>query len=140
MVKVKAKLLLHADQLDAPENVRNLILQVLVRHLTRPTVGRLVLKQGRVEQLGEQDVDGGEAQLVLRIHVRLVAGVLEQQLDDVLLGVVASSVEGRGRKLLVDMSSTCSCLRVSWRPTLLGKCALVYWCYSSAEDENVGHR
>ena len=94
MVKVKAELLLHADQLDAPENVRNLILQVLVRHLTRPTVGRLVLKQGRVEQLGEQDVDGGEAQLVLRIHVRLVAGVLEQQLDDVLLGVVAGSVEG----------------------------------------------
>ena len=96
MVKVKAKLLLHADQLDAPKDVRDLLLEVLVRHLTRSTVGRLVLQQGRVEQFGEQDVDGGEAQLVLCIHVRLVAGILEQQLDNVLLGVKAGGVEGRG--------------------------------------------
>ena len=58
-------------------------------------------------------MDGGEAELVLRVHVRLVAGELEEELDDVLLGVVASGVEGRGRKLLVDMPSTRSCLRVS---------------------------
>ena len=114
MVKVEAKLLLHADQLDAPEDVRDLILELLVRHLTRSTVGRLVLQQSRVEQLGEQDVDGGEAELVLRVHVRLVAGVLEQQLDDVLLGVEAGRVEGRGQKLLVDMPSTSSCLRVEY--------------------------
>ena len=41
-------------------------------------------------------MDGGEAELVLCIHVRLVAGILEQQLDNVLLGVKAGSVEGRG--------------------------------------------
>ena len=114
MVKVKAKLLLHADQLDAPEDVRDLLLQLLVGHLTRSTVGRLVLQQSRVEQLGEQDVDGGEAELVLCIHVRLVAGVLEQQLDDILLGVEAGRVEGRGQKLLVDMPSTSSCLGVQY--------------------------
>ena len=59
-------------------------------------------------------MDGGEAKLVLRVHVRLVAGVLEQQLDDVLLGVEAGRVEGRGQKLLVDMPSTSSCLRVEY--------------------------
>ena len=113
MVEVKAELLLHADQLDAPKNVRDLLLQVVVRHLTRPAVGRLVLQQGRVEQLGEQDVDGGEAELVLRVHVRLVAGELEEQLDDVLLGVVAGSVQGRRQELLVDMPSTCTGLSIS---------------------------
>ena len=113
MVEVKAQLLLHADQLDAAEDVGDLLLQVVVGDLAWPRVGWLVLEQGGVEELGEQDVDGGEAHLVLRVHVRLVAGVLEQQLDDVLLGVEAGRVEGRGQKLLVDMPSTCSCLRVS---------------------------
>ena len=106
MVKVKSEFLLHTDQLDAPKDVCDLILQVIVRHLPRPIVGRLVLQQSRVEQLGEQDVDGGETHLVLGIHIRLVAGVLEKQLDNVLLGVEAGGVEGRGQELLVDMSST----------------------------------
>ena len=113
MVKVKSEFLLHTDQLDAPKDVCDLVLQVIVRHLPRPIVGRLVLQQSRVEQLGEQDVDGGETHLVLGIHIRLVAGVLEKQLDNVLLGVEAGGVEGRGQELLVDMSSTGASLPVS---------------------------
>ena len=58
-------------------------------------------------------MDGGEAELVLRVHVRLVAGELEEQLDDVLLGVVAGSVQGRRQELLVDMPSTCTSLSIS---------------------------
>ena len=58
-------------------------------------------------------MDGGEAELVLRVHVRLVAGELEEQLDDVLLGVVAGSVQGRRQELLVDMPSTRTSLSIS---------------------------
>ena len=112
MVEVEAQLLLHADQLDAAEDVGDLVLKVVVGDLARPCVGRLVLEQGGVEELGEQDVDGGEAHLVLRVHVRLVAGELEQQLDHVLLGVEASCVQGGGEQLLVDMASTGSSLTI----------------------------
>ena len=112
MVEVEAQLLLHADQLDAAEDVRDLLLQVLVGDLPWPCVGRLVLEQGGVEELGEQDVDGGEAHLVFRVHVRLVAGELEQQLDHVLLGVEASRVQRRGEQLLVDMAGAGSSLRI----------------------------
>ena len=113
MVEVEAQLLLHADQLDAAEDVGDLVLKVVVGDLARPCVGRLVLEQGGVEELGEQDVDGGEAHLVLRVHVRLVAGELEEQLDDVLLGVVAGRMQGRRQELLVDMPSTCTGLSIS---------------------------
>ena len=112
MVEVEAQFLLHADQLDAAEDVRDLLLQVLVGDLPWPCVGRLVLEQGGVEELGEQDVDGGEAHLVLRVHVRLVAGELEQQLDHVLLGVEASRVQRGGEQLLVDMAGAGSSLRI----------------------------
>ena len=112
MVEVEAQLLLHTDQLDAAEDVRDLLLQVLVGDLPWPRVGRLVLEQGGVEELGEQDVDGGEAHLVLGVHVRLVAGELEQQLDDVLLGVEASRVQRGGEQLLVDMAGAGSSLRI----------------------------
>ena len=112
MVEVKAQLLLHADQLDAAEDVGDLLLQVLVGDLAWPRVGWLVLEQGRVEELGKQDVDGGEAHLVLRVHVRLVAGELEQQLDHVLLGVEAGRVQGGGEQLLVHMARAGSSLTI----------------------------
>ena len=51
--------------------------------------------------------------LIPNKHSNLVAGELEEQLDDVLLGDVASRVQGRGEQLLVDMTSTRSCLSIS---------------------------
>ena len=112
VVEVKAQLLLHADQLDAAEDVGDLLLQVVIGDLPWPCVGWLVLEQGGVEELGKQDVDGGEAHLVFRVHVRLVAGELEQQLDHVLLGVEAGRVKRGGEQLLVDMARAGSSLRI----------------------------
>ena len=43
VVEVEAEFLLHADQLDATEDVGNLVLQIIVRNLVGPRVSRLVL-------------------------------------------------------------------------------------------------
>ena len=52
MVKVKSEFLLHANQLDTRKDVRDLVLQIIIRHFAWSVVRWFILEESRVEELG----------------------------------------------------------------------------------------
>ena len=76
---------------------------MLPRHLVGAGVSSFVLPDRELHQLGEEDVDGGEAELVQRVDVPLVLFVLQQHLHVIQVHVLRRHVQRRAVQVRVEV-------------------------------------
>jgi hypothetical protein len=61
--------------------------QCIILYLRGPELLWLVLYEGKVQELGQQDLEGGQPELVRRIHVSLVLKGLCHEMNNFLGGL-----------------------------------------------------